>query len=528
MFQNLNKTNLWQGIGFLLISGVALVLAYPPFDQGWVIWVALIPILLALRVAPALEERPFASGYLVGLIYFGGTFWWIGHVTAPGIIALVLYISLYPAIWLWAMQRWFAPRCGDGILGNVQFALVGASLWVALEWMRGWFLTGFGWNNLGVALHANIPLIQLAGLGGVYLISWLIVFVNLSAFRTFQRVYGEVSSGRPRGPLYELSLALVLAALAFAWGWHETLQKPQGSLRTLRYSCVQANIPQTGSSSGYDDGVSVEENLRRHEELSRLALESKPELLLWPEATTSLGIFLDERLGSLVTRLSRKGNCYFLLGAEDSEPGKIFNGAFLFYPGYAGFQVYHKNKLVIFGEYVPLVNLVPALRKLVPFGVDFTAGAKPELLKLPTLSVSVTPLICFEDTLPGFVREAAALKPDILVNITNDSWFKNSPGAEQHLANAVFRTVENDRPLLRCANTGVTCEVSQYGVVKARLTDSGQPNGRSVGASGVLSRELRWHSPRLTLYQRWGDWVPLVSALVCLGLSLPRKNKERE
>ncbi|PAW79575.1 MAG: apolipoprotein N-acyltransferase [Verrucomicrobia bacterium Tous-C9LFEB] len=528
MFQNLNKTNLWQGIGFVLISGVALVLAYPPFNQGWVSWVALIPVLCALRVAPELGRRPFACGYLVGLLYFGGTFWWIGHVTAPGIIALVLYISLYPAIWLWAMERWYAPRCGDGILGNVLFAFVGACLWVALEWMRGWFLTGFGWNNLGVALHANIPFVQLASLGGVYMLSWLIVFVNLCAFRTFQRVYGEISAGRPRGPLYELSLALVLAALGFAWGWRQTLIKPEGSLRSLRYAAVQANIPQSGSSSGYENGVSIEENLRRHEELSLKALESKPDLLLWPEATTGLEIFLDDRLGSLVTRLSRKNEGYFLLGAEDSAPGKMFNAAFLFSPGYTGFSVYHKNKLVIFGEYVPLAKWLPVLRKLVPFGVDFSAGEKPELLKMPNLSVSLAPLICFEDTQPDFVRAAAALKPDILVNITNDSWFKDSPGAEQHLANAIFRTVENDRPLLRAANTGITCEVNQYGVVKARLTDTDLPNGRSLGASGVLNRELRWHSPRQTLYQRWGDWLPLVSALICLGVSLPRKKtKER-
>lgn len=523
MLPKLDQTNLWQGIGFLLVSGVALVLAYPPFNQGWVVWVALIPVLVALQVSPELKKRPFASGYLVGLIYFGGCFWWIGHVTALGTAALVLYIALYPAIWLWAMERWFGPRCGEGIFGNLRFALAGACLWVALEWMRGWFLTGFGWNNLGVALHANIPFVQLAGLGGVYLISWLIVFVNVCAYRTFRRVYGEVSAGRPRGPLYELSLALVLAALGFAWGWRQTLQKPQGSLRALRYAAVQANIPQSGSSSGYEEGVPIEENLRRHEELSLRALESKPELLLWPEATTGLNIFSDERLGSLVTRLSTKGKCYFLLGAEDSEPGKIYNAAFLFSPGYTGFTVYHKNKLVIFGEYVPLVDWLPILRKLVPFGVDFGAGQKPELLKMPTLSVSLTPLICFEDTLPRFVRQAAALQPDILVNITNDSWFKNSPGAEQHLANAIFRAVENDRPLLRCANTGVTCEVNQYGVVKARLTDSGLPNGRSVGAQNILTRELRWHSPRQTLYQRWGDWVPLVSALICLGLALPRK-----
>lgn len=524
------KTTLLQGIGFLLISGAALVLAYPPFDQGWVIWVALIPMLAALRVSPVLSRHPFAAGYLVGLLYFGGVFWWIGHVTVPGIIALVMYIALYPAIWLWAMQRWFAPKFSTGVADNLRFAVAGASLWVALEWMRGWFLTGFGWNNLGVALHANVPLIQLASVGGVYLISWLIVLVNVAAFRTFSRVYVEVSAGRPRGPLYELSFALLLVAIAFAWGWRETMRRPTGSARTLNYACVQANIPQTGSSSGYKEGVSEEENLRRHRELTEIALASKPELLLWPEATTNLAVLRDEPLASMAVKFAREGKCYFLLGSSDDAPGKLFNAAFLLHPTGVDYQVYHKNKLVIFGEYVPLVKWFPFLKNLVPFGTGFTAGDKPGYFKLPTLSVSLAPLICFEDTLPGQVRAAVDQQPDILVNVTNDSWFQESPGAEQHLVNALFRTVETDRPLLRCANTGITAEISQRGVVRARLTDSGLPSGattgRSLGAYGVLSRELRWYSPRLTLYQRWGDWVPLVSALVCLGLSLPRKKKE--
>jgi apolipoprotein N-acyltransferase len=509
--------NKHAGIGLLLLSGLSLVGAFPPFDQGWLIWVGLIPALLAIRIRPGVQKRPFASGYLVGVVYFGGVFWWIGHVTALGTSALVLYLALYPAIWFWAMERLVTPRCPTRVITNMAYATAGASLWVALEWCRGWLLTGFGWNNLGVALHANIPLIQLASLGGVYLLSWLVVFVNLAAFRMGLRVVEDILARHKRGPFYELSFALVLVASGFAWGFHRTLVAPPAD-KTLRYACVQANIPQF---EGQDDPLPPMEKLHRHEEWTNLAVASKPQLLIWPESTTNLGIFIDPRFNALVTRITRGHDYYFLLGASDFEAEKIFNGAFFFYPNWSGSQTYHKNKLVIFGEYVPLARQLPILRKLVPYGIDFTPGNKPAKFKMPDLGISLSPLICFEDTLPTFVRTATEQNPDILVNITNDSWFKTSPGAQQHLNNALFRTVENDRPLIRCANTGITCEINQYGIVRAQLSE----NGRSVCAAGVLTRELRWHKPSTTLYQRLGDWVPLLSSIVFLWIICPSFNR---
>lgn len=493
----------------LLLCGLALVLAFPPFDQGWIIWVALIPGLVALRISFGLHRHPFKAGYIVGVIYFGGVFWWIGHVTILGTAALVLYMALYPALWFGVVEQYFEPLCGHSVISNLKFAVLGASWWVALEWMRGWLFTGFGWNNLGVALHANVPLIQLAGLGGVYLLSWLIVFVNITALRTFSRVYGDLVAHRTRTPLYEISIAMLLVALGFAWGFHRTIVPPEGTkIKTLSYACVQPDIPQ----NAYAEAMPTSEILQRFEYLSHVALASKPQLLLWPEATVGLELFHDERLTDLASRVAGNGDFYFLLGAMDSDLIHVYNSAFLMYPDWtrSGFEVYHKNKLVIFGEYVPLGEYVPSLRKLVPFGTDLTPGEKPARLKMPNLGLSVAPLICFEDTLPHQSLRAATLNPDIFINITNDSWFKKSPGSRQHLYNAIFRTVENDRPMIRCSNNGITCEINQYGRVITQL------NART---SGVLAHEMYWYPAQITLYQRWGDWVPLISAIICaIGL----------
>jgi apolipoprotein N-acyltransferase len=126
----------------------------------------------------------------------------------------------------------------------------------------------------------------------------------------------------------------------------------------------------------------------------------------------------------------------------------------------------------------------------------------------------LAPLICFEDTIPQQVRLAAALQPDLLVNITNDGWFQNSPGAEHHLINAVVRAVETDLPMLRCANTGITAAISPLGVIQAEL----RSGGRAVGVEGVLSQTLEWSPHHDTPYQRLGNWVVWLAMVITLRL----------
>jgi apolipoprotein N-acyltransferase len=161
---------------------------------------------------------------------------------------------------------------------------------------------------------------------------------------------------------------------------------------------------------------------------------------------------------------------------------------------------------------------LPWLRRLAPFPLDFAAGAEPQILRLTEPDLRIVPLICFEDTMPDYTRRAARQEadlgePDLLVNLTNDGWFPDSPGAEMHFINAKFRTVELDMPLLRAANTGVTAVVSQVGRVESVL----EVDGRRVGVAGVLSHELRWWPSEQTPYERWGNWIVLASALFCLG-----------
>jgi apolipoprotein N-acyltransferase len=204
-----------------------------------------------------------------------------------------------------------------------------------------------------------------------------------------------------------------------------------------------------------------------------------------------------------------------LLGSIDQDENGAYNAALLV-PGGAGKpQVYRKLHLVPFGEYVPGRHTVPFIARIVGDQVpdDFARGKAPVVFHLTKDQIKVAPLICFEDTLGDLTRQFVLLGADLLANVTNDGWFLRSAASEQHLANAVFRCVENRRPLVRAANTGVTCFVNE----KGRVTQVLRNAHGSTFTEGVLSGEVGIPvAPELTFYTRHGE----LFAQLCAGATL--------
>jgi apolipoprotein N-acyltransferase len=134
--------------------------------------------------------------------------------------------------------------------------------------------------------------------------------------------------------------------------------------------------------------------------------------------------------------------------------------------------------------------------------------------------VTFAPLICFEDTLPDVVDKAARLRPDFFITITNDGWYTGwcaAWGVRQHLNHAVFRCVEHDRPMIRCANTGISCVIDQNGAVTDRFRG---PSGAEIDVGGIFARKLEFYPTHGTLYEMWGDWIVLISSLVSVMLGI--------
>ena len=501
------------------LAGLLLVASFAPFSCATCGWIAFVPAWWVLARSERVRRQPFRHGYLVGLIYFGCVFWWISNVTAIGSFFLVLYLALYPAVWFQLVVRFLPRREGPGFGSVLVQALGAASLWVVVEWWRAWFLTGFNWNELGISQAPSVVFRQLAAYGGVHLISFILVTVNILWAEGLLGMAQTLRDQRVVRASIPFAAALIIVAVSFDLGVNNLFGLPK-RIALVRFACVQPNIPQIPYDGGLIDKFRQTEQqaLEKADKLSAQAesVNPKPDLLIWPEAFTGQEIFRHRMLNEMVHDLARSSGRYFLLGSQDSdvEGPKIYNCAYLFGPGWDSYQYYQKTQLVILGEWLPFGNVFPVLRKWAGVGLDFTPGPGPKLFTMKAPDTSFAPLICFEDTLPGVADKAVALNPDFFITITNDGWYTGwcaDWGVRQHLSHSIFRCIEHNRPMIRCANTGISCIIDAYGRVTDHFADE---SGREIDVGGIFARTLELHQHRTTLYEKWGDWIVLISSLV--------------
>lgn len=471
------------------------------------------------------SERPFTLGYLAGVVFFTMTFQWLSALgelfKTPALrglpLLLGLYLALYPATWCWFLARMLVPerssRSFPNSWRNLGIGALGAFGWTALEWVRGWMLSGFGWNGLGIALHRDLPMIQIAEFAGVLGLTWLVTFANVMGVIIVRRILGELGPVFLKRIRWEFSLTVALFVVVFGYGIRVLWAQPTGTAKKAQIAVIQPNIPQEDKF----DSDSEEAVLQHLERMTNLAAATNPDLLIWPEAAVPRGVYADDFNFQFIQKIVADLPCPLLVGTLIDADSKMYNGAVLFPPGQINEQPpeYRKMHLVPFGEYLPLR---PALGwiagSLVPGDLD--AGADYTLLKHPTIGDFAT-LICFEDTLGNLTRRFGDLpdgrSPNLLVNLTNDGWFLKTCAVEQHLANAVFRAVENRRPLLRCSNTGITCLVEPTGKVQRWIEPFQQ---------GFAFREVEIRNRPKTFYMRWGDWIAWVSVTAVFALVLRR------
>ncbi len=530
-------------------AGVLTALAFPPFNMGQLAWLSLVPLLFAVENCDRGEA--FRRGYIAGLVFFGMTVWWVVHVTVPGAVALIAFLALYfgAAAVVFALVNalrrgeatapyrgfgragWLSPpsanvhdtTSNDSAVRNLSAAVVASSSWVTLEWVRGWFLLGgFSWNFLGVSQWQAVPFIQFANVTGVYGVSALLCFVNFAFYFTIRRLVRQIGKEAPMRRLsWEFYAGMGLVCLAFAHGLREIRSGAGQPSRTLRLGLVQADIPQTLKF----DPNQKRMILSRHRDLTEALLSDHPELIIWPETATPWVIQNDRESVDLVTNILARSNAYLLTGFFDDRRPRMFNAAILFTPQPKIAGIYRKLHLVPFGEYIPLRAMwSPLLKRIGPkdYDVDdfFDLSPGDEYTIFEANGFRFGTIICFEDTVADLYRRFVQRDVDFMVNLTNDAWFKTSPEAEMHLANAVFRTVENRRPLVRATNNGITCVVNEHGFIRARCAPFTQAS---------LSYELRLPGDLTqTFYTRHGDVFVAACAvvsLVAIGLAAFRRNR---
>jgi apolipoprotein N-acyltransferase len=448
-----------------MLSGLLLVAAFPRFDQSFLLFVGLVPLLWALRGQS--RKAGFWLGIVNGLTFYLGLLSWIfyvtyvyGHLPLPVALGVLLllagYLSIYRGLWAWGVV-WAEKR-------GVNLLWFAPTWWVVMEFVQGYPISSFPWELLGHGIYQQPSLLQAADLIGTYGLSFLVVLVNISLVVIFT----PPTKGRHPGRLGALTLLVILLAAWFGYGHYRLGQMAAaiGASPTIRTAVIQGNIKQ---GEKWDPKI-VQSTLETYARLTRQTLAEanrtdeggNPPLVIWPE--TAAPFFFNHTAGQdtpldlLVRDIARENKCYLLFGAPASEERPqgelLYNRAYLLNPKGETVGFYDKSHLVPWGEYVPLQRVFFFIQKMVPQIGDFVEGPVGATLSLPQSKMGV--LICYESIFGYLSRAQVRNGAHLLVNITNDAWFGRTSAPYQHMSMAVLRTVENRVSLARAANTGIS------------------------------------------------------------------------
>ncbi len=491
-----------KNIFLSVLAGILGFLAFPPFEIPILGWVCLIPLFI---VSQKRKREAFLYSYLAGIVFFGLLLYWFPEVSVPGMIVLVSVLAVFYGLFGLVLRIVFKYSMNVLILPFV---------WVVLEYIRGNIFTGFPWGYLGYSQYTNTNLVQIADMTGVYGVSFLLVAFNVALFAAFTQPKKRIS-------YMMVPLMFILASSSYGIYRLEN-SKSRGE---AKISVVQGNIPQKFKW----DSSHAEEIVETYGALTRRVSSDKADLVVWPETAYPFLVEGARSSASGIADLAVEIKTPILSGIVYSEGGNYYNSAALF--GVKG-QLedrYDKTHLVPFGEYIPFKKVLALIRNYIdkPIG-DFASGDEYTLFPLRATRSSDTEdgartrqtsfykfgvLICFEDTFPYLAREFVNRGANFLINITNDAWFGNTAAARQHMQASVFRAIENRVPVIRAANTGISCFIDPAG----RVFDVIEKDGKETFVGGFATGIIKPIYGR-TVYTVYGDTFVYFCAFMILLL----------
>ena len=504
-------------------SGLLWWLALPPVGWSWLGLAAPLPWLWLVSLPRLPGRRPYLS------LWAASSFWWLVYLQGvrlahpalyAGWIALSLYVAVYTPVVV-ALARVAVGRCGW------PFVVAAPVIWVALELIRGHLLGGFTGGMLGHSQVDRLWILQLADLGGAYLLSGWVMFVAACLWRA------GCGSGARWRHLAACVIAVVAACGYGAWrlgdspagGGNDSNNSGDRVSTAPRIALVQESIDTVFEYNPRRNMEAFERYLGRT--LEACAQDGPLDAVVWPESmfTENIPEFvwtggadseLPEELRTRMAAFSRKSG-YVMGRMESLSPGtaliagsitveldghgeREFNSAILLTAKGQVEDRYHKQHLVMFGEYIPLGGWFPWLYKLAGMPAGLKAGVEHKAFAVKRWRLA--PSVCFESMVPHLMRrkidalEAGGSVVDAQVNITNDGWFWGSSLLDMHLQAGRLRAVELRRPFLVAANTGLSAWVDSDGRLRAVAP-------RRTGATVVATPRS---DKRLSLYRIVGDW----------------------
>ena len=445
-----------QDFFLLMLTVVGFIVAFPPFPTGFVAFGALVPFFFFLE-----GKKPgsaFRGGYVVGLIWTGGTIYWIGWATVLGFIGALLWLPLYVAFYA-VLHSWLWKKWGKRSLLFVPF------VWTGVEIVTSWGDLGFTWNSLAYTQTYYPTMIQYASILGMHGVTFWVVLLNVLFFFLLKCGWQWKRCGG--------WILLILPLFLLPWAYGKSIvSRSLPSEKEMRLALVQGNIdPYKKWTASF-----IDSNFTTYERLTWLAQKENPDLIVWPETATPCYLRYNyvylNRVKSQVNALGIP----LLTGSPDYEwknRGKpeAYNAALLITPNSWSIDRYHKMHLVPFSEKVPFRDKVPflynALEKIHAGTGDFVAGDSIVVFRMiprdDTTLIRFSTIICYESIFPYLVREFIRHGAQFLIVITNDAWFGRTSGPYQHAQIAVYRAIENRVWVARCANTGISEFIDPFG-----------------------------------------------------------------
>jgi apolipoprotein N-acyltransferase len=480
-------------------AGAGLNLAFAPF--GWWPIAVLAPAALFALIRGLPPRRAFEVGaaFGVGLFAFG-TYWLYTCLHVYGLVpvwltvvlqsVLVALMSAYVAVLCYLANRlWLKP-------GATRDWLVLPVLWVLLEWLRGWWLSGFPWLSVGYAM-IDSPLAGWAPIFGVYAVTWASAMISVAINVVFTPA---VKFSRRSVAFVGAALLLLLPVLAARHEWTRAVALP------VAIAAVQGAVPQDQKWQVKNRDLTLQRYLRLTGEAWGASL------IIWPESALPT---LANNIKDYLQHLKEQGRTHdadFVIGLVNYhfDTKQYFNGILVL--GSAGDGWYYKRHLVPFGEYFPVPAFVRSWLRLMSLPYDdFTAGpAQQPVLSAAGQNLGLT--ICYEDAF-GSQQLQVLRQATLLINVTNNAWYGDSTAPHQHLQIARMRALEAGRFLIRAANDGITAVIDSHGKIAARLPQFKE---------GVLRVDVQ-PMIGLTPYARFGNYPVLMTAFGLLAIAVWRR-----
>lgn len=479
-------------------AGAFMVAAMPPYGFFPAVFIS-IPVLFWLVAAARGAGSAFLTGWVFGCGYFIVGLYWLGiafkaffshamWMFPVSIIGIPVYIALYygfAALLAWPFRR-----------ARTHYALMFCAILFWAEYLRGHYLTNFPWNHLGYAWHHALPVLQSAAWFGIYGLTLLTLLWAAAPVMSRRAATG------------------ILATLFFILGFgmtHLQLNPARDTPHLVRI--VQPNISQAEK----EDIRNKDDIFMRHLRLSATETPHDADIrfVVWPE--TAVDVFTSEDRRNLDRiALSLPANAFGLIGvnrvAPQLSPGPRNSVIVLHSKSRRIIAQHDKFMLAPWGEYVPYAEILAKT----PFGKylgsvqPLVRGPGPSTIRLAEDLPSFSPIICFESTFAGRMKDITRGRADFLLFVTNDAWSMGSPGPAQHFGFSRVRSIEEGLPAVRAANSGISAIIDAQGRVRHRL---------ALDVEGIIDAPLPETPPRQTLYAATGDDVLLVSA-GCLTLCL--------